>query len=69
MHIPYHVTWAHEDVSHNGDVSSLTSIRDLRSWLARRDDEGTLVHEELAVRIGALLAFWLSDEYLALATL
>ena len=43
------------------------AVRDLRAWLARRDEEGALVHEELAVRIGALLAFWLSDEFLSLA--
>lgn len=36
VHVPYHVTWAHEDVTHNGDVSVLTSIRELPDWLATR---------------------------------
>ena len=33
VHIPYHVTWAHEDVSHNGDVPTLVSIAELPDWL------------------------------------
>ncbi|MEO6987372.1 MAG: HAD family hydrolase [Aquihabitans sp.] len=36
VHVPYHVTWAHEDVPHNGEVSVLTSIRELPDWLAAR---------------------------------
>lgn len=34
VHVPYHVTWAHEDVSHNGDVPELSTIRELPAWLA-----------------------------------
>lgn len=34
VHIPYHVTWAHEDVPHDGDVDALTSISELPAWLA-----------------------------------
>ena len=34
VHIPYHVTWAHEDVSHNGDVATLSTISELPGWLA-----------------------------------
>ena len=34
VHVPYHVTWAHEDVAHDGEVSVLASIRDLPDWLA-----------------------------------
>ncbi|MCU1497964.1 MAG: haloacid dehalogenase [Acidimicrobiales bacterium] len=34
VHIPYHVTWAHEHVEHDGTVPTLTSISELPSWLA-----------------------------------
>lgn len=34
VHIPYQVTWAHEDVAHNGDVVALNSITELPDWLA-----------------------------------
>ena len=34
VHVPYQVTWAHEDVTHDGEVSALTSIRELPDWLA-----------------------------------
>lgn len=36
VHIPYHVTWAHEDVAHNGDVDALTSISELPAWLTAK---------------------------------
>ncbi len=36
VHIPYHVTWAHEHAEHNGDVPTLTSIRDLTAWLEQQ---------------------------------
>lgn len=35
VHIPYHLTWAHEHVDHDG-VPALTTIRDLPAWLAER---------------------------------
>lgn len=35
VHVPYHVTWAHEVVrEHDGDFAELASIRDLPEWLA-----------------------------------
>ncbi len=34
VHIPYHVTWAHEHVEHDGTVPTLDSIRELPAWLA-----------------------------------
>lgn len=34
VHIPYQVTWAHEDVPHNGEVRCLTGIAELPDWLA-----------------------------------
>lgn len=34
VHIPYQVTWAHEDVAHEGDVRCLTGIAELPGWLA-----------------------------------
>jgi putative hydrolase of the HAD superfamily len=34
VHIPYHVTWAHEHVEHDGNVPTLTSISELPAWLA-----------------------------------
>ncbi|QXC63273.1 HAD family hydrolase [Aquihabitans sp. G128] len=34
VHIPYHVTWAHEHVEHDGTVPTLTSIAELPAWLA-----------------------------------
>lgn len=33
VHIPYHVTWAHEHAEHNGDVPTLDTIRHLPAWL------------------------------------
>lgn len=33
VHVPYHVTWAHEHAEHDGDVPTLTSIRELTAWL------------------------------------
>lgn len=36
VHIPYHVTWAHEHVDHDGAVDVLGTIRDLPTWLAAR---------------------------------
>jgi putative hydrolase of the HAD superfamily len=33
VHIPYHVTWAHEHVDHDGTVPTLDTIRDLPAWL------------------------------------
>ena len=34
VHIPYHVTWAHEHVDHDGTVPTLTTISELPAWLA-----------------------------------
>ena len=34
VHIPYHVTWAHEIAEHDGSVPTLDSISDLPAWLA-----------------------------------
>ena len=34
VHIPYHLTWAHEAVEHNGDVPTLETIAELPAWLA-----------------------------------
>ncbi len=34
VYIPYHVTWSHEDVDHDGTVPTLDTIRDLPAWLA-----------------------------------
>ena len=35
VHVPYHVTWAHEMVAdHDGDFADLASIRELPDWLA-----------------------------------
>lgn len=36
VHVPYHVTWAHEHVDHDGAVDVLETIRDLPAWLATR---------------------------------
>lgn len=36
VHIPYHVTWSHEDVAHDGDLVTLTTIADLPAYLAGR---------------------------------
>lgn len=35
VHIPYQVTWAHEDVPHNGEVTALGGIAELPAWLAK----------------------------------
>ncbi|MFW2336259.1 HAD family hydrolase [Ilumatobacter sp.] len=38
VHVPYHVTWAHEVVrDHDGDFADLGSIRELPGWLAGGD--------------------------------
>ena len=35
VHVPYHVTWAHEVVlEHDGEFAELKSIRELVDWLA-----------------------------------
>ena len=34
VHVPYHVTWAHEHVDHDGPVAVLDTVRDLPGWLA-----------------------------------
>ncbi len=34
VHIPYAVTWAHEDVDHDGEVTALSSVAELPAWLA-----------------------------------
>ena len=36
VHIPYHLTWAHEHVEHDGTVPTLTAIAELPAWLADR---------------------------------
>jgi putative hydrolase of the HAD superfamily len=34
VHVPYHVTWAHEVVlEHDGVFAELSSIRELAAWL------------------------------------
>lgn len=37
VHIPYHVTWAHEHAEHDGTVPTLDTIADLPGWLAALD--------------------------------
>lgn len=34
VHIPYHVTWAHEHADHDGSVPTLETISELPAWLA-----------------------------------
>jgi putative hydrolase of the HAD superfamily len=34
VHVPYHVTWAHEHAEHDGDVPTLESMRELPGWLS-----------------------------------
>jgi putative hydrolase of the HAD superfamily len=34
VHIPYHVTWAHEHVEHRRDIPTLDSIAELPAWVA-----------------------------------
>jgi putative hydrolase of the HAD superfamily len=34
VHIPYHLTWAHERAEHDGTVPTLTSFAELPAWLA-----------------------------------
>jgi putative hydrolase of the HAD superfamily len=34
VHVPYRVTWSHEDVDHDGAVDSLAGIAKLPAWLA-----------------------------------
>lgn len=34
VHVPYHLTWAHEHADHDGTVPTLTTIADLPTWLA-----------------------------------
>ncbi len=34
VHIPYHLTWAHEHAEHDGTVPTLTSFAELPAWLA-----------------------------------
>jgi putative hydrolase of the HAD superfamily len=34
VHVPYHVTWAHEHADHDGTVPTLETIRLLPAWLA-----------------------------------
>jgi putative hydrolase of the HAD superfamily len=36
VHVPYHVTWAHEHADHDGDVPTFESVRELPGWLATR---------------------------------
>lgn len=48
------------DPSDVWERSESTSIREL---VSERDEEGALLHPDLAVRIGALLSFWLGDDY------
>ena len=40
VHIPYHVLWSHEAADHNGDVPTLSSIRELPAWLAGVGPDG-----------------------------
>jgi putative hydrolase of the HAD superfamily len=36
VHVPYHVTWAHEVVlEHDSEFAELASIRELVDWLER----------------------------------
>ncbi|MCU1452776.1 MAG: Haloacid dehalogenase domain protein hydrolase [Acidimicrobiales bacterium] len=34
VHVPYHVTWAHEHADHDGSVPTLESLAELPAWLA-----------------------------------
>ena len=36
VHVPYHVTWVHEEASHDGSVPTLASLRELPAWLSGR---------------------------------
>jgi putative hydrolase of the HAD superfamily len=33
VHVPYHLTWAHEHAEHDGHVPTLATIRELPEWL------------------------------------
>ena len=41
VHIPYHLTWAHEHAEHDGTVPTLESFADLPAWLARHGGRTT----------------------------
>ena len=48
-------------------AAAFTDGAELAPWLLERDGEGNLVREGMAVRVGALVSFWLSREYERLA--
>jgi putative hydrolase of the HAD superfamily len=41
VHIPYHLTWAHEHAEHDGTVPTLTSFAELPAWLAEHGGRKT----------------------------
>ena len=41
VHIPYHLTWAHEHAEHDGTVPTLESFAELPAWLARHGGRPT----------------------------
>jgi putative hydrolase of the HAD superfamily len=41
VHIPYHLTWAHEHAEHDGTVPTLESFAELPAWLARHGGHTT----------------------------
>ncbi len=51
------------------DELALAQRHGLLASLSRRDDDGQLLHQDLAVRTAALVSFWLDDEYAELSEL
>jgi hypothetical protein len=45
------------------ELLSAASSEGLATVLSRRDDDGRVTHQELAIRVAALLSFYLSDDY------
>lgn len=41
VHIPYHLTWAHEHAEHDGTVPTLESFAELPAWLAEHGGRPT----------------------------
>jgi putative hydrolase of the HAD superfamily len=56
VHVPYHITWAHEHVEHHDEeFAVLTSIAELPAWIrsAEADQAGAGEQVDPAVRAGA----------------
>lgn len=53
--------------SHPSDVWERSANTTLRELMSERDEEGRLRFPELAVRVSALISFWLSEDYQQLA--